>query len=120
MTRCVGMIISVADVRPDLVNSDATFGELAWIWGTGMPPMPGPGRVACGFPAASSLPGVGLSVGFRPFTRAVDQARGLVLVSSMAKPSALQAGAGTPSRTMTGKTRSVFFSYSEAPSETMP
>ena len=25
----------VTAVRPDLVNSDATFGELAWIWGKG-------------------------------------------------------------------------------------
>jgi len=30
-----------------------------------------------------------------------------------------EAGAGTPSSTMIGKIRSVFFSYSEAPSETM-
>jgi len=30
-----------------------------------------------------------------------------------------QAGAGTPSRTMTGKTRSVFCSYADVPSETM-
>ncbi len=34
-------------------------------------------------------------------------------------PDERQAGAGTPSRTMTGKTRSVFFSYSERPSEIM-
>jgi len=89
-----GLAQRVTAIRPDLVNSDATFGKLAWIWGTGMPPVPGPGRVACGFPAASSLPGVGLSVGFRPFTRAIDQARGLVLVSSIAKPSAFRRGPG--------------------------
>jgi GNAT superfamily N-acetyltransferase len=28
-----GLAQRVAAVRPDLVNSDATFGELAWIWG---------------------------------------------------------------------------------------
>jgi GNAT superfamily N-acetyltransferase len=30
-----GLAQRVAAVRPDLVNSDATFGELAWIWGKG-------------------------------------------------------------------------------------
>jgi len=30
-----GLAQRVTAVRPDLVNSDATFGELAWIWGKG-------------------------------------------------------------------------------------
>jgi GNAT superfamily N-acetyltransferase len=30
-----GMAQRVAAIRPELVNSDATFGELAWIWGKG-------------------------------------------------------------------------------------
>jgi GNAT superfamily N-acetyltransferase len=30
-----GMAQRVTAVRPDLVNSDASFGELAWIWGKG-------------------------------------------------------------------------------------
>src|SRR5215469_6725643 len=30
-----GLAQRVAAVRPDLVNSDASFGELAWIWGKG-------------------------------------------------------------------------------------
>jgi GNAT superfamily N-acetyltransferase len=30
-----GMAQRVTAIRPDLVNSDATFGELAWIWGKG-------------------------------------------------------------------------------------
>jgi GNAT superfamily N-acetyltransferase len=30
-----GLAQRVTDVRPDLVNSDASFGELAWIWGKG-------------------------------------------------------------------------------------
>ncbi|HTX25570.1 MAG TPA: GNAT family N-acetyltransferase [Streptosporangiaceae bacterium] len=30
-----GLAQHVTAVRPDLVNSDATFGELAWIWGKG-------------------------------------------------------------------------------------
>ena len=30
-----GMAQRVTAIRPDLVNSDASFGELAWIWGKG-------------------------------------------------------------------------------------
>jgi GNAT superfamily N-acetyltransferase len=30
-----GLAQRVTAIRPDLVNSDATFGELAWIWGKG-------------------------------------------------------------------------------------
>lgn len=30
-----GLAQSVTAIRPDLVNSDASFGELAWIWGKG-------------------------------------------------------------------------------------
>jgi hypothetical protein len=30
-----GLAQRVTALRPDLVNSDATFGELAWIWGKG-------------------------------------------------------------------------------------
>ena len=30
-----GLAQRVTAVRPDLVNSDASFGELAWIWGKG-------------------------------------------------------------------------------------
>ena len=30
-----GLAQRVTAVRPDLVNSDASFGELAWIWGQG-------------------------------------------------------------------------------------
>ncbi len=30
-----GLAQRVTAVRPDLVNTDATFGELAWIWGKG-------------------------------------------------------------------------------------
>jgi len=30
-----GLAQRVSAVRPDLVNTDATFGELAWIWGKG-------------------------------------------------------------------------------------
>ena len=30
-----GLAQRVTAVRPDLVNSDAAFGELAWIWGKG-------------------------------------------------------------------------------------
>ena len=30
-----GMAQRVTAVRPDLVNTDASFGELAWIWGEG-------------------------------------------------------------------------------------
>ena len=30
-----GLAQSVTSMRPDLVNSDASFGELAWIWGKG-------------------------------------------------------------------------------------
>ena len=30
-----GLAQRVTAVRPELVNSDATFGELAWIWGKG-------------------------------------------------------------------------------------
>ena len=33
--RMQGLAQRVTAVRPDLVNSDATFGELAWIWGKG-------------------------------------------------------------------------------------
>jgi GNAT superfamily N-acetyltransferase len=31
-----GLAQRVTAVRPDLVNSDASFGELAWIWGKGL------------------------------------------------------------------------------------
>ncbi len=30
-----GLAQRVTSMRPDLVNSDASFGELAWIWGKG-------------------------------------------------------------------------------------
>jgi hypothetical protein len=30
-----GLAQRVTAVRPDLVNTDASFGELAWIWGKG-------------------------------------------------------------------------------------
>ncbi|MFZ0049085.1 MAG: GNAT family N-acetyltransferase, partial [Streptosporangiaceae bacterium] len=30
-----GLAQRVTAVRPDLVNADASFGELAWIWGKG-------------------------------------------------------------------------------------
>jgi hypothetical protein len=30
-----GLAQRVTDTRPDLVNADATFGELAWNWGKG-------------------------------------------------------------------------------------
>jgi hypothetical protein len=30
-----GLAQRVTAIRPDLVNSDASFGELAWIWGKG-------------------------------------------------------------------------------------
>src|SRR4029450_444945 len=30
-----GLTQRVTAIRPDLVNSDASFGELAWIWGKG-------------------------------------------------------------------------------------
>jgi hypothetical protein len=30
-----GLAQRVTAARPDLVNSDASFGELAWIWGKG-------------------------------------------------------------------------------------
>jgi hypothetical protein len=30
-----GLAQRVTAVRPDLVNSDASFGELTWIWGKG-------------------------------------------------------------------------------------
>ena len=30
-----GLAQRVTALRPDLVNSDASFGELAWIWGKG-------------------------------------------------------------------------------------
>ena len=30
-----GLAQRITAIRPDLVNSDATFGELAWIWGKG-------------------------------------------------------------------------------------
>jgi hypothetical protein len=30
-----GLAQRVTGDRPDLVNTDATFGELAWIWGKG-------------------------------------------------------------------------------------
>jgi GNAT superfamily N-acetyltransferase len=30
-----GLAQRVTAIRPDLVNSDATFGELAWVWGKG-------------------------------------------------------------------------------------
>ncbi len=30
-----GLAQRVTAVRPDLVNADASFGELAWIWGQG-------------------------------------------------------------------------------------
>ena len=30
-----GLAQRVTAVRPDLINADASFGELAWIWGKG-------------------------------------------------------------------------------------
>jgi hypothetical protein len=54
-----GLAQRVTAVRPDLVNSDATFGELAWIWGKGTPRTAGPGHVASGSPAASWWRGAG-------------------------------------------------------------
>ena len=30
-----GLAQRITAIRPELVNSDATFGELAWIWGKG-------------------------------------------------------------------------------------
>jgi hypothetical protein len=44
-----GLAQRVTAIRPDLVNSDATFGELAWNWGKAR--------------------GLYYSVGFREFTR---------------------------------------------------
>src|SRR5262249_14453223 len=48
-----GLAQRVTAVRPDLVNSDATFGSWPGSGVRDMPVTAGPGRVACGFPAAS-------------------------------------------------------------------
>ena len=50
---------SVTSTRPDLVNSDASFGELAWIWGKGHAATAGPGRAGCGSPATRWWRGAG-------------------------------------------------------------
>jgi hypothetical protein len=63
-----GLAQRVTAIRPDLVNSDASFGELAWIWGKGHGAVHM--TVACygalGHPEARGLYD---GVGFRPFTR---------------------------------------------------
>jgi hypothetical protein len=50
---------SVTATRPDLVNSDATFGELAWNWGKGHAATARAGRVGCGSPAGIWWRGAG-------------------------------------------------------------
>ena len=54
-----GLAQRVTAIRPDLVNSDATFGELAWIWGKGHACDGGPGRGGCGSPATRWWRGAG-------------------------------------------------------------
>ena len=49
----------ITAVRPDLVNSNASFGELAWIWEKDTPATAGPGHVGCGSPAARWWRGAG-------------------------------------------------------------
>jgi hypothetical protein len=48
-----GLAQRVTATRLDLVNSEATFGELAWNWAKDTPATAQAGRVACGF-----LPGI--------------------------------------------------------------
>lgn len=46
-----GLAQRVTATRPDLVNAEATFGELAWTGARGTPATAQPGRVGCGSPA---------------------------------------------------------------------
>ena len=54
-----GLAQRVASMRPDLVNSDALFGELAWIRAKGTLATAGPGRAGCGARATRWWRGAG-------------------------------------------------------------
>ncbi|MFE3906606.1 hypothetical protein ACFXPY_41835 [Streptomyces sp. NPDC059153] len=54
-----GLAQRVTATSPDLVNSDATFGEPAWNWGKGTPATAQAGRVGCGSPAGIRWRGAG-------------------------------------------------------------
>src|SRR5690349_21124940 len=76
-----GLAQRVTAVRPDLVNTDASFGELAWIWGKGHAALAdevisGAGAthmtVAClGAPGHPRARGLYYGVGFRQLSRDV-------------------------------------------------
>lgn len=74
-----GLAQQVMALRPELVNADATVGELAWVWGKDVDAL-GPFwrrrmcarriPVAClGAPAHPAARNLYLGVGFREFTR---------------------------------------------------
>ena len=54
-----GLAQRVTAARPELLSSDASFGELAWIWGKGTPARAQAGRVGCGFLAGTWWRGAG-------------------------------------------------------------
>ena len=56
-----GLAQQVTALRPELVNSDATVGELAWGWGKDHAAWAAPGGTGCGSPAATWPAGAGPS-----------------------------------------------------------
>ncbi|UXX93169.1 hypothetical protein N7U49_14905 [Streptomyces sp. AD2-2] len=54
-----GLAQRVTATRPELVNADATFGELAWTWGKGQGGDGKGGHVGCGSRVRSWWRGAG-------------------------------------------------------------